>query len=255
MKRQYRNEVEIIKLIVCNSGSDGNTYLLNSDSDCVVLDCGVNLKIVKKSLKFKVNHIKFALCTHIHKDHSRYIQDYLNMGVKVYMPMQVKEMHANNNYAIHIEPMKKIEIEGFSVTPFEVPHDKDIVCYAYIIENTDFGKLLYMTDCMYCKYNFRNTKINHFLCECNHMKDLLDEKYEKFLRDRVMSTHMDLDTCKSFIAANKTNALRTVILCHMGAETTIAEECLPEVQNVVGEDVNVFVARKNLDVELSKYPF
>lgn len=87
------------------------------------------------------------------------------------------------------------------------------------------------------------------------MKDLLDEKYEKFLRDRVMSTHMDLDTCKSFISANKTNTLRTVILCHMGQETTIAEECLAEVQNVAGASVKCVVAEAGESVELSQYPF
>lgn len=239
-------------LVICNSGSDGNTYLLNSKNNCVVLDCGVNLKIVKKSLNFKVNHIKFALCTHFHKDHSRYIQDYLNMGIKVYMPMQVKEMYADSNYAIPIEPMKKIEIDGFCVTPFEVPHDKDVVCYAYIIENADFGKLLYMTDCMYCKYNFRNIKINHFLCECNYMKELADENYELSLRNRVLSTHMELQTAKAFIEANKSNALRTIVLCHLSQQNADPDKMLSEVQNVVGEGVNVFVAHKGLEVELKE---
>lgn len=80
----------VINLIVCDSGSDGNTYLLNSDDSCVVLDCGVDLKTVKRHLGFKVKHIKFALCTHIHKDHSRYISEYLKMGIKVYMPNRLK---------------------------------------------------------------------------------------------------------------------------------------------------------------------
>lgn len=41
---------------------------------------------------------------------------------------------------------------------------------------------------------------------------------------------MKVDICKSFVEANKTNTFRTVILCHMGAETTIAEEFSAEVQ-------------------------
>ena len=50
-----------MQLIVCNSGSDGNTYLLNSDTDCVVLDCGVNFKTVMKTLDFNIKKIRFAV--------------------------------------------------------------------------------------------------------------------------------------------------------------------------------------------------
>lgn len=51
--------------------------------------------------------------------------------------------------------------------------------------------------------------------------------------------------------------LEQLFFATWGAETTIAGECLAEVQKIVGEDVNVFVARKGLEVELieSRCPF
>lgn len=244
-----------MKLIVCKSGSNGNTYLLNSDTDCVILDCGVNAKIIMKMLNYKVIHIKFAVCTHIHNDHSKYVNDYLRMGIKAYMPPQVKERYKDNDYAIPVEPMRKFEVSGFAITPFEVPHDKDVVCYAYIIEHEDFGKLLYMTDCMYCRYNLKPLKINHFLVEANYMKELVDENYETALRNRVLGTHMELQTTKGFIQANKSSELRNIILCHTSAENMDYEIMQKEVSEVAGKRVNIIVAESGLDVELSKFPF
>ena len=238
-----------MQLIVCNSGSDGNTYLLDSDTDCVVLDCGVNFKTVMKMLDFNIKKIRFAVCSHVHADHMKYVKDYLDKGFKVLMPQQVKEYFNNNSLAIVVEPMKKVNICGFNIIPFEVPHDEDVTCFAYIIEHKSFGKLLYMTDCMYCKYNLNKLKINHFLCECNYIKELANENYEKGLRDRVLKTHMELETVKEFIKANASDSLKNVILCHLSTENADAERMAAEIQNVV-PGANVYVAEKGAEIEL-----
>lgn len=171
------------------------------------------------------------------------------------MPPQVKEQYEDGDYAIPIEPMRKFEVSGFTVTPFEVPHDKDVACYAYIIEHESFGKLLYMTDCMYCRYNLKPLKINHFLVECNHMKEFLDENYEMGLRNRVLSTHMELQTTKGFIQANKSSELRNIILCHMSVDNMDELVMLREISEVAGNRVKVSVAESGLSVELSRFPF
>lgn len=239
-----------MRLIVCNSGSDGNTYLLNSNTDCVVLDCGVDLKTVKRTLNFKINHIKFVLCTHKHIDHSKHIKEYLKMGIKVFMPEQVKEEYENYSCAISVQPMKKICCGKFTITPFEVPHDEGVDCYAYIIEHNDLGKLLYMTDCRYCKYNLNKMKINHFLCECNYQQELVSRDLPNY--EHKIRGHCSLDTCKKFIEINKSEKLKTVLLLHMGAETCNPMECVEEVQEIVGDNVYVNYARKGLEVELKE---
>lgn len=233
-----------MQLIVCNSGSDGNTYLLNSDTDCVVLDCGVNFKTVMKTLDFNIKKIRFAVCSHVHADHMKYVKDYLDKGFKVLMPQQVKEYFKNNSLAIAVEPMKKINICGFNITPFEVPHDEDVTCFAYIIEHKSFGKLLYMTDCMYCKYNLNKLKINHFLCECNYIKELANENYEKGLRDRVLKTHMELETVKEFIKVNASDSLQNVIMCHLSSENADKDLFIKKMKKVAC-GANVDVAERN----------
>ena len=142
-------------------------------------------------------------------------------------------------------------LAGFFIRPFPLPHNGTNNC-GFLIE-VERQKVLYLTDFEYCKYNFKSLQINHILIECNYQKELVERDLPNY--EHKIRGHCSLDTCKSFIEANKTSTLRTVILCHMGSETTIAEECLAEVQKVVGEGVNVVVAHKNLEVELSKYPF
>lgn len=240
-----------MQLIVCGSGSYGNTYLINSETECIVLDCGINFNTVMKSIDYKISKIRFVLCSHIHSDHMKYVKDYLDKGFEVLMPQQAKEIFQNNCYAIPVEPMKKINICGYDIMPFEVPHDKDITCFAYIIEHKDFGKILYMTDCMYCKYNLKKLKINHFLCECNYIKELANENYEELLRDRVLKTHMELQTAKEFIRCNATDELQNVILCHLSANNSDSETMVSEMQKAAPQ-ANVYVAHKGLEVELRR---
>lgn len=57
----------MMQLKVLGSGSSGNCYLLETDTECLVLDAGVNTKEVKIALDFDVRRIKGVLVTHSHK--------------------------------------------------------------------------------------------------------------------------------------------------------------------------------------------
>jgi hypothetical protein len=66
--------------------------------------------------------------------------------------------------------------------------------------------------------------------------------------------HSSLDYCKQFLELNKTNALRTVVLLHLGAGSANPKECIDEVKKIVPR-ANVYVAEKGLTVDLSECPF
>lgn len=177
------------------------------------------------------------------------------MGIRVYMPEQVKEKYQDNGLTIPVMPMQDFMVDGFSVIPFEVPHDEGVTCFAYLISGESFGKLLYMTDCIYCKYNLLKQGINHFLVECHHSDDSLGEYENSALRDRVLQSHMDLQTCKEFIRVNKTSELRNVILCHLGRNSGAGGYFISEIRKVTGNHIPVMVAEPGLVVELMKTPF
>lgn len=172
------------------------------------------------------------------------------MGITVYMPPEMKEKCPQSN-AVGLKECAKVENGEFSITPFYVPHN-GTPNYAYLI-NCGGHRIAWLTDLEYCPYILKNQKLTEIFCECNYQKNLVDRELPQYVHK--LRGHMSLDSCKSFIKANKTSALRTVILCHMGAETTIAEECLTEVQKVVGEGVKCVCAAAGECVELSLYPF
>ena len=48
------------------SGSSGNTYLLMSDTEMLVLDAGIRFLEVKKAIDFKVSKIVGCIVSHEH---------------------------------------------------------------------------------------------------------------------------------------------------------------------------------------------
>ena len=245
-----------MNVYVCNSGSDGNTYIIGNQTESFVLDCGVPLKEVMKKIDYQVCNLQFALCTHIHFDHSKYIKDYLRYGIKVLMPYQVKEKYMNEGLAVAVEPMKKIYCGEYCVTPFEVPHDDEIKCYAYLIEKKEFGKLLYITDCMYCPFNLSKIEINYGLIECNYSNDLISEtEYSNGLRSRILETHMELQTCKRLIQSINSNSLRSIGLIHLSSGNGNPARFADEIKGIVDCDVDVWIADKGIEKEFKLEPF
>lgn len=230
-------------------GSSGNCYLLSTETETLVLDCGLPIREIKKGLDWDISKVVGVLCTHSHLDHAKSVKDFENMGIPVFAPYR------------SLEPMSFKDGSQFKVQAFDLTDKNgkfmhtnndgsECPCYGFLIEHEGMGKMLYITDTELVKWQFSG--INHILISCNYQKKYISDSAK---RNHVLLGHMELETVKEFIKANKSNALRTVILCHLSGDSCNAEECLAEVQKVAGEVVNVVVARKGLEVELSKYPF
>lgn len=233
------------------SGSSGNCYLLSSETETLILDCGLPIRGIKKGLDWDISKVVGVLCTHSHLDHSKAVKDFENMGIPVFAPYK------------SLEPMSfkdgsRVRVQAFDLTDkngkfMHTNNDgSECPCYGFLIEHEDMGKMLYITDTELVKWRFSG--INHILISCNYQKKYISDSAK---RNHVLRGHMELETVKDFIKANKSNALRTVILCHLSGDSTDPEECLSEVQNVVGEGVSVLVAHKGLEAELkeSRCPF
>lgn len=223
------------------TSSSGNCYILENKKEILILDCGIPIKSIKKGLNWDISRIVGVCVSHGHTDHAKSVKDFEDMGISVFKPYDETKAC----------PLK-IRYGSFDIQAFKLPHN-GTPNYGYYIK-ADGQKILYLTDFEYCQFNFKALEVNHILIECNYQQDLVSRDLPNF--EHKIRGHCSLDTCKNFIAANKTNALRTVILCHLGAETTIDEECVAEVEKVAG-NANVSVARKGKTIELreSRCPF
>ena len=67
------------------------------------------------------------------------------------------------------------------------------------IKHSECRNLLFITDTYYVPNRFAN--INNILIEANYCDMIIDEKLRisnKFVRDRVIQSHMSIKTCKVF---------------------------------------------------------
>lgn len=220
------------------TGSKGNSYALTNGNEILLLDLGVSDKEIKKAINYRVSDIVGCLVTHGHIDHAKSVKDFENMGIPVFKAYEYKENVLNRWFG------------NLQVSSFDLPHN-GTENRGFLIRTLDNQKILYLTDFEYCRYCFENQKVNHIICECNYQQELVDRDLPQY--EHKIKGHCSLETCKNFIIANKTNALRNVILCHLGAETTIADECVAEVHKVA--NCPVYAAEKGKEIELSLYPF
>lgn len=232
------------------TGSSGNCYALyDNDGKILLLDLGLARKEILKGIDFNVSDVVGAVVSHGHGDHAKAVKDFENMGIPVFAPYK------------SLEPMSfkdgsQVKVQAFDLTDkngkfMHTNNDgSECPCYGFLIEHDGMGKMLYITDTELVKWRFSG--INHILISCNYQKKYISDSVK---RTHVLRGHMELETVKEFIRANKSNVLRTIVLCHLSGDSCNAEECLAEVQKVAGEGVKCVAAKAWLEVELSQYPF
>lgn len=244
-----------MQLKVIGSGSSGNSYILENETEALIIEAGLPFLEVKKALNFNIMKIVGVIVSHEHLDHAQYIKQYMRAGISVYTAFETQTALEviTGERTTAIPPLKKQKIGSFTITPFNVPHDTDIECYGYLIEHEEMGKLLFMTDLEYCKYNFAKQGINHILIESNYSMDLVDRdepNYEHRLRG-----HMSLDTALKFISTNDNPMLLNVVLIHLSEKSGDPAQFTQKMQETIEYGANVYVAEKGLEVNLNLCPF
>lgn len=240
----------VIRMVlkVLGSGSAGNCYLLENETECLAIEAGVNFLEVKKAVKFQVNKIVGCIFTHQHADHSKYIKAYMESAIPVYTSDETQsDMEIiTGEYTRALQPHSAVRIGGFTVQSFEVVHD--VPCVGFYIKHKDFGKLLYITDTEYVPQNFKGLNINHILVEANYSKDLISVNYHNSLANRIKLSHMEIDTTVEFLRANQTVSLYNVVLLHLSDNTSSESQFIAKAKSVV--KCHVYIATKGLEVGL-----
>lgn len=245
-----------MKLKVLGSGSSGNSYALIADNgEILAIEAGCKFLDFKKMIDWKIANVSGCIVSHEHGDHARYIKDFMQSGITVYTAIETQK--AIEDYTgertVSIQPLREYQIGSFTVTPFNVPHESEIECYGYLIKHEEMGKLLFLTDLEYCKYNFSGLQVEHVMCECNYSMEFVDcnePNYEHRLRG-----HMSLDTALKFISTNDNPALRNVVLIHLSDKSGNPTLFKQKVVETLKYDTEVYVAEKGLEVDFNLCPF
>lgn len=247
-----------MKLIVIGSSSKGNCYLLQSSTgETLIVEAGVKMQLVKQALSWQLNNVVGCVCTHRHNDHSKYIGDMMNSGIRTLALADVFESHnlAQHHFAKTIESMHGYIIGTFKVFVLSVCHD--VPCVGFIISHDEMGKLLFLTDTMMFEYKFPKS-INHVMIEANYADEILQENIDNgimpvAMRERLLNSHMELRTTAEILRVNDTTDVVNVILLHLSDRNSDADMFQHFIEKSARK--TTYVARSGLEVELSQNPY
>lgn len=233
-----------------NSNSHGNCYILENERESLIIECGVTFNEIKQALRFNLKKVVGCIVTHEHGDHSKGIHNVLAAGINVYategthLALGTLQSHR----AITTFAGDRFKIGGFIIRPFQSEHDvKEPV--GFHIEHDDCGKVLFLTDSYYCRYTFAD--LNNIIIEANHDQALITDP--KFLRDRVITSHMSIKTCRQMLAANDLSAVQKIVLIHLSERNSNAKDFQHQVQQQTGKPT--FIAQPGLVLPFNKKPF
>ena len=218
------------------SGSCGNCYYLATESDAIIIDCGVSIRRFKKNMQeygMKIGKVKGMIITHDHADHikaaGKLSREY---NIPVFATPLIHEgMDKNwqNSVKIPVENRHNIdkeepfEIGSFRITAFPLPHDAS-ENVGYYIEVGDY-RFTIMTD----------------------VGDVTKE--------RIVSGHGHLSNKKaaSALAENFHEDIKNVWLCHLSEENNHPELARKTVETVLrsygiiaGVDFSLDVLRRKI---------
>ena len=238
-------------LRILGSSSSGNCYLLENETECLMIECGIPIKEVKKAMNFKMRKIVGCIASHRHNDHIRHLKEVLECGIPIYTNDEtVEAVEVIYGELLHGVPEKRPFMLGnFKITPFYVPHD-NTPCFAYQIYHEEIGKLLFLTDLEYCKYRFKD--VSQILVEANYSKDIINQDNPNF--EHVTRGHIELNTTLGCLCTNDNPSLMNVVLLHLSDSNSNSEYFSQKVKEIIPR-ANVYVADKGIEIELNKEPF
>lgn len=233
-----------MQLTVLGSSSKGNCYLLENETECLLIECGVNISEIKRALGFTFSKVSGCLVTHEHLDHAKSIIEVLKVGINVYTSrgtIRALGLDISHHRLNIIKAKVPVTIGSFKVLPFEIQHDV-VEPLGFIINHPECGNVLFITDSFYVKDTFKN--IHNIIIEANYSQEIIDERVAKgaspdFLRNRIFKSHMSLETCKKTLLANDLSKVQNIVLIHLSDGNSNAAEFKRVIEGATGKKVEV----------------
>lgn len=224
-------------LKILGSNSSGNCYILHGERQSLIIEAGVHLKEAKIALDFDLTRVAGLIATHSHGDHMKYINEYRKAGVKCYGPENMTNKQAFN-------------LGEFRIQPLEVVHDVQTFCF--LIKHDEMGLCLFASDTHYLPYRFLG--LNQIIIEANYSLDILDQKVlaghiPAVVRNRVINSHMSLDTAKDFLKANDLKKVNKIVLIHLSDGNSDAKRFKREVEELTGKPT--FIADAGVEIDFN----
>ena len=198
-----------MKIHCIGSSSSGNSYVITSNGHKLIVELGCNFKEVLKAVDYDLASVAGCLVSHVHGDHSAYIQKALEYQIPVYGNKDVVDKYP---YVHCLTQKYRYSIGKFNVQCLEVPHNAP--CYAYIIDCPSGERILFATDLNYFKYRVKGCDV--IMMECNYSEDIIVDKMVEGKDIRSQSeNHLELNDCMNALYKNVCEKTKLVLLLHL----------------------------------------
>ena len=259
----------MLRFLSFGSGSSGNCYALYTDSEALLIDAGIGVRMLKKHAKnygLPLNIVQQLLITHDHADH---IKSVGNMSYEMHLPVYATvDVHhgIDRNYCVtrkvdgslrrYVVSGQSVELGSFRVTPFNVPHDSS-GNVGYMIESQGVSFCI-ITDagCVTEEMGSYINGANYLVLEANHdIEMLLNGPYPQYLKTRIQSGtgHLCNADCAEAIARYMSEKLRHVWLCHLSQDNNHPELARKTVETILrsygiiaGNDILLDVLKRTM---------
>lgn len=240
-----------MELIVLGSSSSGNGYILKGRHKALIIECGLPAKVALKAIDYDLKSVVGAIVSHKHGDHAKYIQQYLDKGIDVY----VGDDHGIKGHRLNRYHDKKTFAVGyFEVMPLEVEHD--VKCHSFIIRHSEIGTMYFVTDTHYIKY--RPSGINHMVVECNYDEEIMDnniinDKINGIVRDRVLTSHLSIQNLSKWFKKVDLSPTKQIVLTHLSNVNADGNRFKKEIEMLTGKPTTI--ASPGITIPLTSTPF
>ncbi len=231
-----------MKFFVISSGSCGNCCYVEENGSAVLVDCGVSLRVIKKSLdEFgeDISKVKSILITHEHNDHIK--------GLGVTAQKLKAEIFANELVCPVIEDTLyrdgrnakltsfsgSFETAGFGVEVLPLSHDS-VSCVGYRITGSG-GVYVSLTDTGVLPAGADDfiRGADTLLLESNYDEDMLERgSYPRTLKKRISgdSGHLSNVQASEILVRCPDLNVGRVVLGHLSENNNTAELAFDEAQ-------------------------
>ncbi len=225
-----------VRICSIASGSNGNCYWIEHDGQAILVDVGINLKLLEsraKERQIDLSKVIAVFITHEHSDHvcglyhfakSHNFQTYMTAGTKrkcksFYLPKPASQIQI-------IKADDTISVGSFTVHSFSKPHDVAEPC-SFRVQVGDVSIGVFTDIGTNCEGLTNHLKeCNAVFMESNYDEQMLrNGSYPQVLKDRISSDKGHLSNKQSAEIVKEVNPekLHTIVLSHLSAENNTKE--------------------------------
>jgi phosphoribosyl 1,2-cyclic phosphodiesterase len=213
------------------SGSKGNSCLVRSGKDAILIDCGSTKRHLLGALSqagMEKENLTALLVTHTHSDHISQLKHFHHLPVYSWCPLDCPDHHS-------VLPGQHFQLGGFWVTVLGLSHDAGTTA-GYILDDGK-SRLVYVTDTGYVPERLLPVMANAdaYIFESNHdPKQLMATNRPVYLKQRILSDtgHLCNQDCALNLARIAGENTKHVILAHISQEANTPETALETFRQV-----------------------